>query len=68
MLKLLQRIFTSKVVKVIVRIIASFASAIVVVSGYLFIVNMNERDREEIGSNENEEESEDKDSSEEWHN
>lgn len=48
MLKLIYAFFTSKPVKLLIRIIASFASAIVVVSGYLFIVNLNEKNKEEI--------------------
>lgn len=47
MFKLIYRFFTSTPVKIFVRIIASLASAIVVVSGYLFILNMSTRGKEE---------------------
>ena len=47
MLKVIYRVFTSTPVKIVVRIIASFASAIVVVSGYLFLVNMSIRGKED---------------------
>lgn len=61
MMKLLHGFFTSSAFRLLIRIIASLASAIVVVSGYLFFVNLSSRTREDeltevVGDSEDEEE------------
>ncbi len=47
MLKLIYNIFTSPFVKVLFKFIASLASAIAVISGYLVFVNRNYKGRQE---------------------
>lgn len=46
MINFIHKIFTSRFLKIVVRIIASLASAIVVVSGYLFFINMQARHKD----------------------
>lgn len=47
MLNLFNRIFKSKAFKTLLRIIASLASAIVVLSGLLFFMSLNSKEKEE---------------------
>ena len=47
MLKIFQMIFQSTAVKLLFRFIASIASAIVVISGFLYIMNLGQREKEE---------------------
>ncbi len=47
MLKLIHTIFTSSVFKLFIRFLASLASAIAVISGYLIYLNMLAKNKEE---------------------
>ncbi|MBT7155991.1 MAG: hypothetical protein HN945_26390 [Deltaproteobacteria bacterium] len=47
MLKLIARLFPLRAIKLFLRFLASLASAIVIVSGYLFFISNNGRDRED---------------------
>ncbi len=47
MFKFIYRFFTSPFVKFVFKFIASLASALAVISGYLFFVNMNTKGRDE---------------------
>ena len=62
MFKLIYKFLTSPFFKILFKIIASLASAIAVISGYLFFVNMSSKHRQEdTESKEFEEEDEEED-------
>jgi hypothetical protein len=46
MLKLIIKLFPFRVIKLFLRLLASLASAIVIVSGYLLFISNNERNAE----------------------
>jgi hypothetical protein len=46
MLKLIAKLFPVKAIKLFLRFLASLASAIVIVSGYLFFISNSERNEE----------------------
>jgi hypothetical protein len=50
MLNLLSKVFKSRAFKIMVRIIASLASAIVVISGLLFFMSLGSKDKEDAAS------------------
>jgi len=55
MLRLIVKLFPFKAIKLFLRFLASLASAIVIVSGYLLFISNNERNEEnDSTSNENE--------------
>ncbi len=47
MLKIIQTIFQSTAIKFLFRLIASIASAIVMISGFLYLMNLGQREKEE---------------------
>ncbi len=59
MFKLVYKFLSSPFLKILFKIIASLASAIAVISGYLFFVNMSSKHRQEDTENEDEFEQED---------
>ncbi|NQU65624.1 MAG: hypothetical protein HQ517_15260 [SAR324 cluster bacterium] len=46
MLKIISKLIPFRIIKLIFRLMASMASAIVIVSGYLLLVSNDERNRE----------------------
>lgn len=62
MFRLIYRLLTSPFVKFLFKFIASLTSAIAVISGYLFFVNMNTKSRdEELNESKNELDEEEED-------
>lgn len=47
MFQLIKGIFTSRILRFLFRLVASLASAVLVVSGYLFFLSVNERHKED---------------------
>jgi len=47
MFQIIKGIFTSRILRLLFRLITSLASAVLVVSGYLFFLSVNERNRDD---------------------